>query len=193
MVLEFLQPAIDFILSLGPLGIFLGMFLESSFVPIPAEVVLVGFGAIGFSVYEITLYGTLGSTLGAILGYYIGLFGGRPFIEKFGKYFFITPKKFKFVEKWFSRWGVYSIFVSRLIPIIPYKVFSIGAGIVKIKFRPFLIWTFIGTIPRTFVLGYFGNLIFTTQNLVLLSVILIMLVISPVIFSKYFGKNKKRK
>jgi membrane protein DedA with SNARE-associated domain len=191
MVFSFLQQAIEFILSLGPFGIFFGMFLESSFVPIPAEAVLVGFGAIGFSVYEITLYGTLGSTLGAAVGYYIGRYGGRPFLEKFGKYFFITPKKLAFVDKWFSRWGSYAVLVSRLIPIVPYKVFSIGAGIVHIKFKPFILWTLVGTIPRTFILGSFGNLIYTTQNLILLVAALLVLIVAPILFSKWFSKNRK--
>src|SRR3990172_929236 len=173
MVWEFFYSLAQQIVSLGPLGIFLGMFLESSFVPIPSEAVLIGAGAVGFTIFDITLYGTLGSTLGAMVGYALGRYGGRPFLNKFGKYFFVTADKLKFVDNWFAKWGNYSILISRLIPLVPYKIFSIGAGIGKMKFVPFVIFTFIGTIPRTFILGYFGSLLFTTGNLIFMIALLV--------------------
>ncbi len=193
MVLEFFYSLAQQIVELGALGIFLGMFLESSIVPIPSEVVLVGAGAIGFSIFDITLYGTLGSTLGAVFGYTIGRCGGRPFLRKFGKYFFITEKKMKFFDNWFERWGIYSVLISRLIPLVPYKVFSIGAGIAKMKFVPFIVFTFIGTIPRTFVLGYFGQLLFTTRNILYMVVLLAVFVVLPLAIARYISKGSNGK
>ena len=169
------------ILDFGPLGIFIGMFLESSIVPIPSEVVLVAAGAVGFTVFDITIYGGLGSTAGAIVGYYIGRYGGRPVLNKFGKYFFITSDKLKFVDEWFRRWGIYSVMVSRLIPLVPYKVFSITSGIGKMNFLHFVIFTLIGSIPRAFILGYFGSLLYTTGNIVIMVLILGILAAVPLL------------
>ncbi len=193
MVFEFFSALAEQIVSLGALGIFLGMFLESSVVPIPSEAVLIGAGVIGFSIFDITLYGTIGSTLGAMFGYAIGRYGGRPFLKKFGKYFFITEKKMKVFDSWFGKWGGYSVLISRLIPLVPYKVFSIGAGLAKMKFVPFVVFTFIGTIPRTFVLGYFGQLLFTTRNILYMVVLLAVFVFLAVAVSHFISKKRKRK
>lgn len=191
MVLEFFYSIAQQIVALGSFGIFLGMFFESSFVPLPSEAILVGAGAIGFNIFDITIYGTIGSTLGAAVGYFIGLYGGRPFLERFGKYFFLTANKLNFVENWFQRWGNYSIFISRLIPLIPFKIFSIGAGVAKMKFVPFIVFTFLGTIPRTFILGYFGSLLFTTRNIVYMAILLALFGLLPLLVSHRISKKKR--
>ena len=184
MVLEFTETIRQLILNLGGFGIFIGMFLESSIVPIPSELVLVTAGILGFSIFDITIYGGLGSTLGAMVGYQIGKYGGRPFLNKFGKYFFVTPEKLKFIDNWFNRWGNYSVLISRLIPFIPYKVFSIASGIGRMNFMNFTIFTLIGSIPRSFILGYFGSLIYTTQNALIIVLALILFASIPIIFTK---------
>mgnify|MGYP001565608612 CR=1 FL=1 len=178
----------ELMLSLGPLGIFVGMFLESSILPIPSEAVLVAAGLLGFSIVDITIFGGLGSTTGAIVGYYIGLYGGRPFLNKYGKYFLVTSDKLKFVEIWFKKWGAYSVLVSRLIPFIPYKVFSIASGIGKIKFSTFVIFTLIGSIPRSFILGYFGSLLYTTQNIIIMAFAIILAIVIPIVILKFWKK-----
>jgi len=178
----------ELILELGPLGIFIGMFLESSVVPVPSEAVLVAAGVLGFSILDITVFGGLGSTAGAIVGYYIGRYGGRPFLNRYGKYFFITSGKLAFVDKWFNKWGAYSVLVSRLIPFVPYKIFSIASGIGKIKFSTFVIFTLIGSIPRSFILGYFGSLLYTTQNILIMVLALITVVAVPIVIIKFWKK-----
>ena len=193
MVLEFLYSFSQQLVELGAIGIFLGMFLESSFVPLPSEAVLIAAGAIGFTIFDITLFGTLGSTAGASVGYAIGKYGGRPFLERFGKYFFLKPEKLSFVDRWFARWGSYSVLISRLIPLVPFKIFSIGAGIARMKFVPFVIFTFIGTIPRTLILGYFGSLLFTTGNLLLMIILLAAFALVPLGISRYISVRKKKK
>ncbi len=155
---------LEIVRSMGGFGILIGMFLESSIIPIPSEAVLVTAGAIGFSPWEVAFWGTIGSTLGAAVGYYIGLKGGRPIVDKIGPYLFVTQEKVQKAEKAFSKYGGWTILVSRLIPFIPFKVFSITSGILKFDFKTFIIFTFIGTIPRAFLLAWIGNEIVKYQQ-----------------------------
>jgi len=178
----------EMMLNLGPLGIFIGMFLESSILPIPSEVVLVAAGILGFSIFDITIFGGLGSTAGGIIGYYIGKHGGRPFLDKYGKYLLITLDKLAFVDMWFKKWGGYSVLVSRLIPFIPFKVFSIASGIARLKFSTFVIFTLIGSIPRSFILGYFGSLLYTTQNIIIMVLALAVFLLIPIVIIKFWKK-----
>ncbi len=199
MVFEFIAGIQEFVLSLGAFGIFFGMFLESSVVPIPSEAVLVAAGALGFSPVEIAIFGGLGSSFGAVVGYYIGRYGGRPFLVRYGKYFMFNESKMKFVDNWFDRWGSYSVLVSRLIPLIPFKIFSIAAGIGKMNLLHFFVFTLIGSIPRSFILGYFGSLLTTAGNTLLMIAILAIFIALPVGISKYISirrgnrTGKKRK
>jgi len=140
----------------GGLGILVGMFLESSIVPIPSEAILVTAGLLGFDPLTVAIYGTVGSTLGAIVGYFIGKKGGRPIIDVVGPYLFITQEKVLAAEKKFKEWGGWTVFVSRLIPFIPYKVFSITSGILKYDFKQFVFFTFVGSFPRCFLLAWIG-------------------------------------
>ncbi|PIY91503.1 hypothetical protein COY71_02820, partial [Candidatus Micrarchaeota archaeon CG_4_10_14_0_8_um_filter_60_7] len=82
----FTQTVLAWIVSMGGFGVLLGMFLESSIVPIPSEAILVTAGLIGIDPITVTIWGSIGSTLGAIVGYYIGKKGGRPIIDKIGPY-----------------------------------------------------------------------------------------------------------
>ena len=72
--------------NLGDVGVFIAMFLESSIIPIPSEVIILGAGAIGIPVMSILIFGALGSTLGAIVGYLLGRYAALPVILKFGKF-----------------------------------------------------------------------------------------------------------
>ncbi len=155
---------IELMHSLGGWGILIGMFLESSIIPIPSEAILVTAGAIGFSPWEVAFWGTIGSTLGAMVGYYIGKVGGRPVVDKFGPYLLVTPDKVERAEKAFKKYGGMTVLVSRLIPFIPFKVFSITSGLLKFDFKTFIIFTFIGTIPRAFLLAWIGTEIVKYQQ-----------------------------
>ncbi len=136
---------------------FVAMFLESSIVPIPSEAVIAAAGAIGLPIMQIVVFGAMGSTLGAMVGYAIGRFAGLPVIEKFGKYILITPHHIEKAQTFAREYGVGGVLLGRLIPIIPFKVFSIAAGMTKIPFVPFILCTIIGVIPRLFLLALFGK------------------------------------
>jgi membrane protein YqaA with SNARE-associated domain len=156
-VTEHLPPVIHDLLSKhGDIGMFVAMFLESSIVPIPSEAVIAAAGAIGLPLKSIMIFGALGSTLGAMVGYAIGRFAGLPVIVRFGKYVFIKPHHIEKAHAFAEEYGVGGVLLGRLLPIIPFKVFSIAAGLTKLSFLPFVICTFIGVVPRLFLLATFG-------------------------------------
>lgn len=164
-----LAAVISWVHAWGGWGILAGMFLESSIVPIPSEAVLVTAGLLGFDPVTVALWGAVGSTLGAIVGYYIGKKGGRPIIDRVGPYLFVTAERVARAEKEFSKYGAWTILGARLIPFIPFKVFSITAGVLRFDLRNFIAATFVGTIPRAFLLAWIGERILQYRELVWLT------------------------
>ncbi len=141
-------------------GIFFFMTLESLNIPIPSEVVmtfsgfLVSFGKLNF--YLVVLVGTLGNLLGSVLSYYIGTLGDD-FLEKYGKYLFISKKDLNTAHSWFLKYGDITILVSRFLPV--FRTFiSFPAGIARMNFKKFLLYTFIGSLIWAIVLTYIGFL-----------------------------------
>ncbi|HIH19671.1 TPA: DedA family protein [Candidatus Micrarchaeota archaeon] len=185
---EALKPVI---LAYGGLGIAFAMFLESSFVPIPSELILITAGLF-FDPVTVAFWGAIGSTLGAIVGYYIGFYGGRPAVRKIGPYLFITQERVDRAEKKFKEWGPKAIFISRLIPFIPFKVFSITSGILRFDLPPFVIMTFLGTIPRAFILALIGNYIiqYKTKFLIVLAVA-VLIGIAGYVIKKKIEEHRK--
>jgi len=160
----------DLVNKFGDAGLFLAMFLESSVIPIPSEVVIAGAGAIGIPLISILIFGSLGSTLGAIVGYSLGKYAAMPVILKFGKYVFIKPHHIYKAEAFAKKYGVMSVLIGRLIPIVPFKVFSIASGITDIPFIPFVLCTLVGVIPRILVLALFGSAVVKYTKPVVLAV-----------------------
>jgi len=184
---------IELIKRFGDLGVFLAMFLESSIVPIPSEAVVIAAGAIGIPTLSIVLFGSLGSTIGATVGYAIGKYAAMPVILKFGKYIFIKPHHFEKAESFAKKYGVAGVLIGRVLPIIPFKVFSIASGIVKIPFVPFVICTMIGVVPRMFLLALFGATImkYKRPSLCVLAVAVIAFVAYKAV--RHFSKRSASK
>jgi len=153
------ETVLSLIAELGPYGVLIGMILESSVIPIPSEAVLITAGLAGIDPLSIALFGGVGSTIGAWIGYLIGKYGGRPLVYRYGKYLLLKESRILSAERWFNRWGNWTVLLSRLIPFVPYKVFSITAGILRMKWMPFTYFTLLGSIPRCFLLAWIGNLI----------------------------------
>lgn len=172
------------LISLGTWGLILGTILSSSVLPIPSESVLLAIGLSGINPIEAAIYGSIGSTLGSIVAYWIGKKYGRRLVEKIGKYFFLTKKGIVVINKWSEKLGAATVFLSRIIPIVPHKIFSIIAGISSIDLKNFILFTFIGSIPRCFLLVYFGNLIQKLNNIWFILVSIITVFTFPLIFSK---------
>jgi membrane protein DedA with SNARE-associated domain len=139
--------------NIGWIGIMLIMTLESANIPIPSEVTMPLAGwllvqKLGGSALEAILLGgfvgALGCLIGSVVNYAIGAYGGRPFVERYGKYIFISKKDIARADRWFARWGDWASFLSRLLPIVRTFI-SFPAGMVRINFARFSILTFVGS------------------------------------------------
>jgi membrane protein DedA with SNARE-associated domain len=167
---------VNLIRHFGDLGVFLAMFLESSIVPIPSEVIVAGAAAIGIPIMSILIFGSLGSTLGAMVGYAIGRYAALPVIVKFGKYVCIKPHHIQKAEAFARKYGVWGVLVGRVVPVVPFKVFSIASGLTNIPFFPFVACTLIGVIPRMYILAVLGFAIRKYQGPILLVIIGVCLI-----------------
>ena len=153
----------DFVFSLienfGYFGMFLGMVLEAVIIVIPSEAILATGGILAsrgvFSFFGAFLIGLVGSVFCAIVIYFMGYFGGRPFIRKFGKYFFMKEEDIEKSDSWFLRYGMFGALIGRNFPIIR-TLISLPIGIMRMSFLKFLIFTILGSIPWTFLFVYLG-------------------------------------
>jgi membrane protein DedA with SNARE-associated domain len=143
----------------GYLGIGGLMVLESANLPIPSEIIMPFSGYLvfagKFSFLLVVLAGATGNLLGSILGYLIGYFGGRPFVEKYGNYFLISRKDLERTDAWFAKYGQGIVFFSRMLPIIRTFI-STPAGIVRMNFKKFCLFTFLGSLPWSVFLTFVG-------------------------------------
>lgn len=150
---------INIIEKTGYLGITGLMTLESANIPIPSEIIMPFSGFLvfagNFSFLLVGFLGAVGNLLGSILGYLIGYLGGRPFTEKYGKYFFIYKKDLEKADFWFSKYGEIIVFFSRLLPIVRTFI-STPAGITKMNFKKFCVYTALGSLPWSFFLTFIG-------------------------------------
>lgn len=153
----------NFVLNLignyGYFGMFLGMILEAVIIIIPSELILATGGILAsrkiFSFWGAFFIGLFGSVFCAVILYIMGRFGGRPFIDKFGKYFFMKKEDIEKSEDWFNKYGMFACFIGRNFPIIRTFI-SLPIGIYKLNFLKFLLYTTLGSIPWTFAFVYVG-------------------------------------
>jgi membrane protein DedA with SNARE-associated domain len=150
---------ISVISGTGYFGVTILMTLESACVLIPSEVVMPFSGylvSIGrFSLFYVVVLATLGNLAGSILAYAVGYWGGRPLVIKYGKYLLIHEEEIDKTDKWFVKRGPSTVFFSRLLPVIRTFI-SLPAGISRMNFSKFLIYTFFGSLPWNFGLTYVG-------------------------------------
>lgn len=138
----------EFLSELGYMGILLGLMVEV----IPSEIVLsyggylIGSGEINF--FGALICGVIGGTVAQVFLYWIGSYGGRPFLERYGKYLFISTHHLDASERWFQKYGTGVIFSARFIPVIRHAI-SIPAGIAKMPLSHFTLLTIGAMIPWT--------------------------------------------
>lgn len=153
--------AIYIIQTLGYWGVFMGMTLESACIPIPSEIIMpfsgyvVWQGTTNMTLIGITLVGAFGNLVGSLIAYFVGLKGGRPFLEKYGKYVFISHSKLQLADRWFERYGWEAVLISRMLPVIRTFI-SLPAGIANMDLKKFSLYTFLGSLPWSFILAYIG-------------------------------------
>ncbi|WP_423407955.1 DedA family protein [Heyndrickxia sp. MSNUG] len=152
---DFILNVLEWLSSLGYLGIALGLMLEV----IPSEIVLgyggymISQGTIGFA--GAVIAGTIGGTIAQLFLYWLGSYGGRHVLEKYGKYLLINKHHIDLAEQWFNKYGPGVIFSARFIPVVRHAI-SIPAGIAKMSFIKFTLYTIAAIIPWTIFFLYLG-------------------------------------
>lgn len=152
---DFIMNVLDWLSGLGYLGIAIGLMLEV----IPSEIVLgyggymISEGTIGFA--GAVIAGTIGGTIAQLFLYWLGFYGGRPVLEKYGKYLLINKHHIDVSEQWFKKYGPGVIFSARFIPVVRHAI-SIPAGIARMSFVKFTLYTVAAVIPWTMFFLYLG-------------------------------------
>ena len=159
------QFVIDTVAGYGYAAVFVLMVLESACVPIPSEVTMLfggalasaGFAAPGeeLSLLWVGLAGTLGNLVGSWLAYWAGAVGGRPLVDRFGRYLLIRPHEVDRAHGWFEKRDKITVFVSRLLPVVRTFI-SLPAGVAEMPFWRFTIYTLLGCLPWCLALALLG-------------------------------------
>lgn len=198
-----LTSIIDFIVqtvgSLGYAGIFIMMFLESSFFPFPSEVVMIPAGYLAFkgemNMYLVILFGILGSLAGSLFNYYLAIKFGRRFLIKYGKYFFIKEETIVRMEVFFRNHGHISTFSGRLIPVVRQYI-SLPAGLAKMNIFVFSVYTFLGAGIWVVILALLGYFLGDNELLIkeyLHYIIIVILILLTILTFWYYKRIKKVK
>jgi membrane protein DedA with SNARE-associated domain len=180
--------------DLGYLGIAIGLMIEI----IPSEIVL-GYGGFMISTAKIgftgaVIAGTIGGTFAQLFLYWAGYFGGRPFLEKYGKYVLIQKKHIDVSEQWFEKYGAGVIFSARFIPVVRHAI-SIPAGIARMSAWKFTVYTVAAIIPWTIFFLYLGMVLgenWNTIKEVAAPYVLPLVGVAMVIAVFYFLWKKKK-
>jgi membrane protein DedA with SNARE-associated domain len=199
MIHEIANTIVGYIGDMGYWGIFLLMFLESTFFPFPSEVIMIPAGYLAhkgeMNIYIIVVVGTVGSVAGALFNYYIAVYFGRKFILKYGKYFFIKEETLDKLEAFFTKHGELSTFNGRLIPGIR-QLISLPAGLARMNIAKFSFYSALGAGIWVIVLVIIGYLLGSNEELIseyLRSATLIALVSVVFITIFYIVRNRRGK
>jgi len=168
MILNIIEFITQLISSWGYAGIFITMTLESALIPIPSEVVIPFAGFLAYmgemNIWLIVLVSSLANVTGSIIAYEIGKYLGRGFIERYGKYVLLNMGHLKLIEGWFEKYGSLTVLFSRMLPLVR-TVNALPAGIGKMNFPKFCLYTFIGSIPWNLALVLVGYLLKENWNI----------------------------
>ncbi len=145
--------------SLGYGGIVLLMAIESACIPLPSEVIMPFSGYLvytgRFNLWWVATFGALGCNLGSLLAYEIGAYGGRPLVERYGRYLLLSRNELDLADKFFARWGSATVFFSRLLPVIRTFI-ALPAGVARMPRGRFHLYTFVGSWPWCLGLAWVG-------------------------------------
>jgi membrane protein DedA with SNARE-associated domain len=173
-VLAFIdQIVIPFLNSLygavGYAGVTVAMAIESAMIPLPSELILPYAGFLvsdpsqleplsrsPWSFWIVVIVGTLGNTLGSLVAYAIGAYGGRPFLERFGRYLLIRPHEIEAADRFFAKYGAATVFFGRLLPIVRTFI-SFPAGVTRMPLRRFVAYSTAGALPWSIALVLAGQ------------------------------------
>jgi membrane protein DedA with SNARE-associated domain len=162
-LLNFIQTVYN---SMGWYGVIALMAVESACIPFPSELIMPfagwmlisGLGRPVWWVILAGLFGAIGNTIGSVAAYYIGIWAGRPLLNKYGKYILLSRHDLDMADRWFSKSGGWTVFVSRLLPVVRTYI-SLPAGIARMHLGKFLVYTFSGSFLWSTGLAYGGYLL----------------------------------
>lgn len=155
--------------GVGYLGVGIAMAIESAMVPLPSELVLPYAGFLvsdptqleplthgAWSFWIVVIVATLGNTVGSVIGYAIGAWGGRPFLERWGRYLLIRPHEIELAEEFFRKYGPATAFFSRLLPVVRTFI-SFPAGVARMPLWKFIAYSTAGALPWSIALVFAGT------------------------------------
>ena len=168
IVIPFLQQLYG---ALGYLGVFVAMTIESAMIPVPSELILPFAGFLvsdltklepltgsAWNYWIVVIVATAGNTCGSLIAYGIGAKGGRPFLERYGRYLLIRPHDIELADRFFARWGSQTAFFSRLLPIVRTFI-SFPAGVARMHLGKFVMYSTAGALLWSMVLVYAGTVL----------------------------------
>jgi membrane protein DedA with SNARE-associated domain len=157
--------------AVGYLGVMVAMAIESAMVPLPSELILPYAGFLvsdtsqlepltkqPWSFWIVVIVATLGNTLGSLVAYAIGAYGGRPFLERYGRYLLVRPHEIEVADRFFERYGAATVFVGRLLPIVRTFI-SFPAGVTRMPLPSFIAYSTLGAFPWSILLVYAGTVL----------------------------------
>ena len=148
--------------TLGYGGVVLLMAIESACIPLPSEVIMPFSGYLvhtgRFNLWLVAVAGAIGCVVGSMVAYWVGMYGGRPLIEKYGKYVLISRHDLDLADRWFARYGEVIVFASRLLPVVRTFI-AFPAGVARMRVPRFIVYTFLGSLPWCLGLAYVGQVL----------------------------------
>jgi membrane protein DedA with SNARE-associated domain len=198
MLHEIALSLVEAIGHMGYWGIFLLMFLESTFFPFPSEIIMVPAGYLAYkgemNLYLVVIIGIFGSVCGALFNYYLAMHFGRKFLLKYGKYFFIKEETLDKLEAFFTQHGELSTFNGRLIPGIR-QLISLPAGLARMNIVKFSLYSALGAGIWVVVLVLLGYLLGSNEELIseYLHIATLIALVSVVFITIFYIVRYKRR
>ena len=199
---QFTDVFLQFIDGWGYYAVAILMALENACIPIPSELIL---GFAGYMIYAgrmtftmAMVAGMVGGMLGSYFAYYVGHYGGRPFVDKYGKDFFVKKSHVDIAQEWFDKYGIKAVFFSRMLPVVRTFI-SLPAGFAHVDMKKFFFYTFIGSLPWTALILFIGMMLGEGWKVMMevgheisLAVAAAIVIICIVLYVQYKRKKKKR-
>ena len=199
---QFTDVFLQFIDGWGYYAVAILMALENACIPIPSELIL---GFAGYMIYAgrmtftmAMVAGMVGGMLGSYFAYYVGHYGGRPFVDKYGKYFFVKKSHVDIAQEWFDKYGIKAVFFSRMLPVVRTFI-SLPAGFAHVDMKRCFFYTFLGSLPWTALILFIGMMLGEGWKVMMevgheisLAVAAAIVIICIVLYVQYKRKKKKR-
>ena len=154
-----LQAVRDAVAQWGYLGIVLMMAIESANIPLPSEAIMPAAGILvhqgRMNLHLAALAGAVGCLVGSVPSYLLGRYGGRPVLERYGRWLLLRPRDLELAETWVARYGDITFFICRMLPVVRTFI-SFPAGVLKAHFAVFCLFTFVGSLIWCYFLAYIG-------------------------------------